>query len=94
MNVTMNLAQIVVSIALIVAIVLQSKGAGLGGLTGATEGSVFRARRGVEKLLFNITIGLAVAFFVTAILNVMINGLRSYSRQFCLVIFLCLPVVI
>ena len=42
MNVTMNLAQIVVSIALIVAIVLQSKGAGLGGLTGATEGSVFR----------------------------------------------------
>ena len=74
MNVTMNLAQIVVSIALIVAIVLQSKGAGLGGLTGATEGSVFRARRGVEKLLFNITIGLAVAFFATAILNVMVNG--------------------
>ena len=64
MNVTMNLAQIVVSIALIVAIVLQSKGAGLGGLTGATEGSVFRARRGVEKLLFNITIGLAVAFLL------------------------------
>ena len=74
MNVTMNLAQIVISIALIVAIVLQSKGAGLGGLTGATEGSVFRARRGVEKLLFNITIGLAVAFFATAILNVMVNG--------------------
>ena len=74
MNVTMNLAQIVVSIALIVAIVLQSKGAGLGGVTGAREGSVFRARRGVEKLLFNITIGLAVAFCVTAILNVMING--------------------
>ena len=74
MNVTMNLAQIVISIALIVAIVLQSKGAGLGGLTGATEGSVFRARRGVEKLLFNITIGLAIAFFVTSILNVMVNG--------------------
>ncbi len=74
MNVTMNLAQIVISIALIVAIILQSKGAGLGGLTGATEGSVFRARRGVEKLLFNITIGLAIVFFATAILNVMING--------------------
>jgi len=70
----MNLAQIVISIALIVAIILQSKGAGLGGLTGATEGSVFRARRGVEKLLFNITIGLAIVFFATAILNVMING--------------------
>ncbi len=70
----MNYAQIVISIALIIAIVLQSKGAGLGGLTGATEGSVFRARRGVEKLLFNITIGLAVAFFATAILNVMVNS--------------------
>jgi preprotein translocase subunit SecG len=74
MNATMNLAQIVISVALIIAIVLQSKGAGLGGLTGATEGSVFRARRGVEKLLFNVTIGLAVAFFVTAIINVMVNG--------------------
>ena len=51
MNATVNLAQIVISVALIVAIVLQSKGAGLGGLTGATEGSVFRARRGVEKII-------------------------------------------
>ena len=67
MNATVNLAQIVISVALIVAIVLQSKGAGLGGLTGATAGSVIRARRGVEKLLFNVTIGLSIAFFVIAI---------------------------
>ena len=74
MNATVNLAQIVISVALIVAIVLQSKGAGLGGLTGATEWSVFRARRGVEKLLFNVTIGLSIAFFVVAIINVIVTG--------------------
>ena len=42
-----NLIQIVVSIALIAAIVLQSKGAGLGGISGSSEGGVFRARRSV-----------------------------------------------
>ncbi len=48
MSIYINLVQIIVSVALIAAIVLQSKGAGLGGLTGASEGGVFRARRGVE----------------------------------------------
>lgn len=74
MSIYINLVQIIVSVALIAAIVLQSKGAGLGGLTGASEGGVFRARRGVEKLLFNITIGLSLVFFATAIMNVIISG--------------------
>jgi len=70
-----NVIQIILSIALVVAIVLQSKGAGLGGLTGGSDGGgVFRARRGVEKLLFNITIGLSIAFFVTAIINVIVTN--------------------
>ena len=66
--------QIVVSVALIAAIVLQSKGAGLGGISGSSEGGVFRARRGVEKLLFNFTIVLSFLFFATAIVNVVISG--------------------
>jgi len=70
-----NIVQIILSIALITAIVLQSKGAGLGGLTGGSEGGgVFRARRGVEKLLFNITIVLAIAFFITAVINVVVTN--------------------
>jgi len=70
-----NIIQIILSIALIAAIVLQSKGAGLGGLTGGSEsGGVFRARRGVEKLLFNVTIGLSIAFFVTAVVNVIVTN--------------------
>jgi len=69
----LSIAMIVLSIALVVAIILQSKSAGLGGLTGADTGGVFRARRGVERLLFNITIGLAIAFFGIAIAHVILS---------------------
>ena len=73
-NSYLDIALIVLSIALVAAIILQSKAAGLGGLTGGDTGGVFRARRGVERTLFNITIGLSVAFFVIAIVNVMVGG--------------------
>ena len=68
----LSVAQIILSVALIIAIILQSKSAGLGGLSGADTGGVFRARRGVERTLFFITIGLSVAFFIVAIVNVVI----------------------
>jgi preprotein translocase subunit SecG len=68
----LDIAQIIVSVAMVLSIVLQSKAAGLGGLTGGDTGGVFRARRGVEKTLFNVTIGLAVIFFAIAIANVVI----------------------
>jgi preprotein translocase subunit SecG len=57
-------------VALIVSVIMQSKGAGLGGLTGADTGGIFTARRGVEKTLFYVTIVLGVVFFVLAILSV------------------------
>jgi preprotein translocase subunit SecG len=69
----LSIAQIILSVALIGAIILQSKDAGLGGLTGADTGGVFRARRGVEKTLFYVTIGLSIAFFVVAIANVIVS---------------------
>jgi len=69
----LDIAQIVLSIALVAAIILQSKSAGLGGLTGADTGGVFRARRGVERTLFQITIGLSLAFFGVAIANVIVS---------------------
>jgi preprotein translocase subunit SecG len=68
----LDVAQIILSIALIIAIILQSKSAGLGGLSGQDTGGVFRARRGVERTLFFITIGLSVVFFLVAIVNVII----------------------
>ncbi len=64
----------ITSIALIVSIILQSKGAGLGGLTGGDTGGVFTARRGVEKTLFRVTIGLSFLFFILCIASVMVTG--------------------
>jgi len=61
---------IITSIALIISVILQSKGAGLGGLTGGDTGGVFTARRGIEKVLFWVTIGLSVLFFTLAIITV------------------------
>ena len=75
MTLYLNLAMVIVSISLVAIIVLQSRGAGLGGLGGgASSGGGYHVRRGVEKLLFNITIGLSVVFFVLAILNVILVG--------------------
>jgi preprotein translocase subunit SecG len=62
-----DIGLIITSIALIASVLLQSKGAGLGGLTGADSGSVFTARRGVERVLFRVTIALSVLFFVLAL---------------------------
>jgi preprotein translocase subunit SecG len=60
----LNIALIIISVLLIISVILQSKGAGLGGLTGADTGSIFTARRGVERTLFWVTIILSVIFFV------------------------------
>ena len=66
---------IIISAALVTAILLQSKGAGLGGLFGGEGGgSLYKTRRGAEKYLFNVTIGLAVAFFVFTILTFLAVG--------------------
>lgn len=74
----MNLALVILSVALIAVILLQSKGAGLGGLGGGGGGdfggSGYHVRRGLERVLFYVTIGLSVAFFVMAVLTVIFVG--------------------
>ncbi len=72
METTIEIGLIITSIALIVSVILQSKGAGLGGLTGTESGTVFSARRGIERTLFYVTIGLSVLFFILAILAILI----------------------
>lgn len=63
MKIYVDIALIITSIALIVSVILQNKGAGLGGLTGVDSSGVFTSRRGIEKTLFYITIILSVLFF-------------------------------
>ena len=73
MGVYLNIAQIIISVALIVVILFQVRSGGMGGVFGGSETAVYKTRRGVERTLFNITIGLAIAFFVITILNVIVS---------------------
>ncbi len=66
----LDIALIITSIALIASVILQSKGVGLGGLTGQDTGGVFTARRGIEKTLFWVTIVLSVIFFILTLVTV------------------------
>lgn len=68
-----DIALIIISIALVASIILQSKGVGLGGLAGGDSGGVFTARRGIEKTLFFITIGLGVLFVVLTLITVIVS---------------------
>ncbi|MGB9798989.1 MAG: preprotein translocase subunit SecG [Thermanaerothrix sp.] len=70
MTTYLDIALIIISLALTASVILQNKGVGLGGLTGADSTQVFSARRGLEKTLFNITIGLSVIFFILTILTI------------------------
>jgi len=73
LTVYLNVAQIIVSIALIALTVMQSKGAGLGRMFGG-DSSIYRTRRGVEKTMHNLTVILAVVFFLTSLLSVILQS--------------------
>lgn len=68
----LQIAQIAVSVLLIISILLQNRGAGLGGIFGG-EGNIYRTKRGVEKGLFVSTIIFAIIFFGLAIWNLLIS---------------------
>jgi len=68
---SLQIVQIIVAVTLIILILLQTKGTGLGSIFGG-DSSVYKSRRGVEKTLFNATIALSVVFFLVAMANVII----------------------
>jgi preprotein translocase subunit SecG len=74
LNTPINIAIIITSIALIASILLQSKGIGLGSLSGGDTSGVYTKRRGVDRILFFITIGMAVLFVILALISVVITG--------------------
>ncbi len=69
----LNIALIIISVLLILSVIIQSKGAGLGGLTGADTGSIFTARRGIERTLFWVTVILSVIFFALVITLLLVS---------------------
>jgi len=68
MQTYLNVAQIVLSIALILVILFQVRGGGLGGIFGQAD-TVYRTKRGLEKTLFQFTVVLAVLFIVVSIIT-------------------------
>jgi len=66
----LSIAQIVLSILLIGGILLQQRGAGLGGAFGGGDaGQTYYTRRGAEKFFFQGTIVVAVLFALSAVLH-------------------------
>lgn len=62
----LKIAQFVLGLLLILAILLQNRGASLGGVFGGS-GGVYLAKRGLEKKLFIATIVIAIIFFITSL---------------------------
>lgn len=73
MQTYLQIAQIVISIALILTVLLQVRGGGLGGIFGQAD-SVYRTKRGLEKTLFQFTIALIVIFVIISILTVRVSA--------------------
>ena len=67
-----NVAQIILAVALILAVLLQVRGGGLGGIFGQAD-TVYRTKRGLEKTLFQLTIVLVVLFVIISIVTLRIS---------------------
>jgi preprotein translocase subunit SecG len=67
MQTALNIVMIISSVLLIVLILMQTKGSSFTGAFGSDAGSINRTRRGVEKTLFQFTIGTAAVYVLLAI---------------------------
>jgi preprotein translocase subunit SecG len=74
MQTILNIVQIIVSVLLVVLVLLQVRGSGLGRTFGSDSGSIKRTRRGLEKTIYQFTIVLAVAFVLISLANAVIVG--------------------
>ena len=72
MQTYLNIAQIILSVALILVILLQVRGGGLGGIFGQAD-TVYRTKRGVEITLFQLTIALVVLFIIISIITLRVS---------------------
>ncbi len=76
MNNFFLIAEIVFGIALVILVILQSKGTGLGSTFGGDMG-FYGTKRGAEKMLFILTIIVGALFLLTALVGVIIQKCKS-----------------
>lgn len=69
METAVNIVMIIVSIVLILVVLLQTKGSSFSGAFGGDTSSIYRTRRGIEKTLYQFTIGTAILFVIFAIVS-------------------------
>jgi protein translocase SecG subunit len=74
MQTYLNIVQILLGIALTVLVLFEVRSSGMGGVFGGTQTNLIRQRRGPELLLFRLTIGASVLFFLVAVINVLLIG--------------------
>jgi preprotein translocase subunit SecG len=75
MQIYLNIAQIIISLALVAIILLQGRRGDLGGsVFGGSSSAIYQKRRGLERTIFNITIILSVVFFLLTLVNVIVTG--------------------
>jgi preprotein translocase subunit SecG len=67
------IAQIIVSVLLVVLVVLQTQSSGAGSVFGG-DTSVYRTRRGLEKTLYQATIAVSIIFILISLVAVLITG--------------------
>lgn len=67
----LQVTQIIAGVLLVISVLLQHRGTGLGGAFGG-EGMSYRSRRGVEKILLRATVLLAVIFLLAVIAQLLI----------------------
>jgi preprotein translocase subunit SecG len=72
LTIYLNIIQIIVAAALITLTVMQGKNAGLSRMLGG-DSSIYRTRRGVDKTLYNLTVIMAVAFFIISLTTVLVS---------------------
>lgn len=65
---TLKISQVIVAILLTISILVQNRGEGLGSFLGG-GGEIFRARRGLERSLYFITIALSILLIILSIVN-------------------------
>ena len=69
----MLVAIVVLAVALVAIILVQAQDAGLGSMFGG-DSSIYRTRRGLEKVVFNVTIVLATCFMLLSLLTVILQN--------------------
>ena len=72
MQIYLNIVQIILAVALILAVLFQVRGGGLGGIFGQPD-SVYRTKRGMEKTLFQLTVALVILFVIISIISLRLS---------------------